>query len=162
MKLATLAKYCAGLFVASALLAATDTAAAADRKVFPGFMCVDRNDASPDLTYQFNGSALNPTGSGTDINCSIVRDNTASGMDILDWDVVVDRNGAGAVWDIILFSTNAEGTSAFSSTITVPAGSGFQTLDGGTITSAFDNGQLWIGTTLPAGAEIAAYQIEES
>jgi len=76
----------------------------------------------------------------------------------------VNRNGGTGTWDIVLWSTNREGTTGFLNTINVPTSpsSGVLHLDGGSV-SVFENaGLMYVRTIVPDGARIHRYEISES
>jgi hypothetical protein len=150
-----------GLMMATSLLgAATD--AHASKTSNPGWVCVQGSNASPFVFYtSFGAARLN---SAATLLCPLPRLNVADTMDVGDWDITVDRRGATAAWSVVLFSTNTTGDTGFSNTITVPAApsSGAMDLDGGTITSAFLDGLLFVQTAVPAGAEIRRISVNES
>jgi hypothetical protein len=140
-------------------------ASAADRKVYPGLMCVDENDQTPDVTYQANGAVHAVT--TTDVLCPIVRDNTLGTAVVTDWDVVLNRGNNTLTrhdaWDIVLQSRNQDASSGFQAVISVPdIVDVVQILDGKATTNAFENGQIRLITKIPAGAEIVGYQVSES
>jgi hypothetical protein len=133
-----------------------------DRKVFPGANCVEMWDTAPEIYYMTGGHAQNSsTGSNTWV-CPVVRDIMASSMDISDWDITVHRHAnSTAAWNITLWSTDVQGWNGYGNTVTVPAGEGYHSVDGGRINSAHTNGQLFIETTIPREARICSYNVAE-
>jgi hypothetical protein len=150
-------------FILGASLLATAGTAMADKKVQNGWVCVEHADATPEITYDNFGAVRNGAAAQF-LKCPLLRENELATMDVTDWDITVDRRGAAAAWDLTLWSVNDAGDSGFASTITVPAApaSGAIHLDGGTIVSAFLDGQMYLESTVPAGAEIRRISVNES
>jgi hypothetical protein len=157
----SIATACLGL-CATAIICTASVAQAADRKVYSGLSCVEIGDTTPELEYQSSGAVRNVDTTWTWVQCSVVRDNELSTMDVLDWDIVVNRNGNMDNWWVELWSVSADGTSGNLSSITVPNVTGYQSLDGGTITWAATNGIMWLRTEIPAGADLINYSVQES
>jgi hypothetical protein len=151
-----------GLVLAASLLATTGSALAA-KTSYPGLVCVEWIDTTPEIVYEAFGAVRNGA-SQQWLICPLARHNVSASMDVTDWDVTVDRRGAGAAWDIILYSTDEAGDNGFASTITIGANpsSGVQSWDGGTIVSGWLDGMLFVETFTPAGAEIRRISVNES
>lgn len=153
-------KFMVAAVLGLSIAAARDSQAAANR-VYQAVHCVQRGDITPEIEYSWVGAFNKATSTKLWI-CPVIRDNVASSMDILDWDVTVHRRASALAWDIELWSTDNTGNSGFSSTITVPTPDGYQDLDGGTITSAFTEGKLYIQSNVPPAAQISRYHVQES
>ena len=136
----------------------------ADTKVFPGSFCVSHGYLTPPtiwFSYNILGVS-NITTSTKGVICPAVRDNELATMDITDWDITVNRNGATAAWTVQLCSQTTDGLTGTCNTITVPAGAGIKELDGGAITTAFAGGVVFLLSDMPPNARLARYQITES
>jgi hypothetical protein len=141
----------------------TAGAASAAKTAYSGWICVEAADSTPEITYQDFGAVRNGASAQT-IFCPVARTLVGSDMDIGDWDITVDRRGTAGSWDVQIWSLNEAGDSGFSNTITVPASpsSGAVSLDGGTVTSAFVDGQLYVLTTMPANTELRRISVNEN
>ncbi len=131
-----------------------------DTKSFHGTSCTELYDTAPEIMYSQQGAQNSATWQNEWI-CPVVRDFVGSGMDVTDWDISVTRGSSTKAWNIKLWSTNRAGTSGWKSTITVPAGSAYRNLDGGTISSGYSSGVLYIYSYVPDGARIHSYTVSE-
>lgn len=156
-----LTKHCLSSILAASVLTAAG-GASASKTAYSGWICVESADATPEITYQDFGAVRNG-GAAQRIFCPVSRLIVSAAMDVGDWDITVDRRGTAGAWDVQLWSLNEAGDSGFSDTITVPAApaSGAMSLDGGTITSAFLDGQLYVLTDMPANAELRRISVNE-
>ncbi|HEY3494725.1 MAG TPA: hypothetical protein VGK73_08575 [Polyangiaceae bacterium] len=150
------------VMLAGAVLA-TAGGAQAGKTAYPGLICVEQGDATPEITYQFFGAVRND-GPAQWLLCPIDRSNVSASMDVTDWDITTDRRGAAAAWDVTLWSTDTAGANGFASTITVAAApaTGVLDSDGGTITTAVLDGTMFVETFVPAGAELRRISVNES
>lgn len=135
----------------------------ADRKVYPGTFCQDINNTMNGSNVYYGETHYmqnNATGNNT-VGCPVVRDNHDKG--VADWDVTVDRQGASGTWELTLFSTDTDGNSFHSDTISVPASpsSGTVSLDGDAVTSFQDFGMVYITSVMPPGARIHRFYVQE-
>lgn len=151
----------AGIVFASMVALFASVAAAADGKAYSGLSCVEQNDSTPAIIYVSGSYARNSDSGSNSFRCAAVRDNMGTDMDVLDWQVQAQRNGSTDVWDFTLWSVSSPG-SGWTSTLTIPGGSGVKTITGTSVTSASDRGPLFLTTTVPAGADVISYYIEES
>lgn len=152
------------IMAALATVAVAGSDAQAGKTAYSGLVCVERNDTTPELVYDIFGAARNTAGSGQLILCPIDRHDVNSSMDVIDWDITTDRNGnSAAAWDVILYSADTAGDNGFASTITVPGNpsDGAHDEDGGSITSAWLDGTMFVETTIPAGAELRRISVNE-
>lgn len=131
---------------------------ATDDKYYHGTECVQRGTTDPDISYG-PGGFKNNAATAKDFLCPIVRDQTTS--DVTDWDVAVDRNGNAADWSIYLKSCDRTGEHCTVKSITVPAG-GELLLDGVKVENHTFNGSLFLLSSVPAGALIHSYHVNES
>lgn len=146
--------------MASLALAAAVTANADDRKSYTGLSCQETTPPV-ELIYTNFSTAKNNFSGVNNVQCAVVRDNTAATMSISDWDVTVRRNSATSVWDIRLWNQTRDGSAGGFAVITVPSGSGVQNLDGGPVGAGNLDGAIVLETDLPGQAEIASYQVSE-
>jgi len=147
---------------AMAVLIPGADALANDPKTYSGINCVEELDTTPEIQYLTNGGARNAAAGTNVFICPVIRDNVLSSMDIATWSIVVNRNSSTTDWIVTLFSRTLGGTGGTVNTIVVPAGSGDQLLTGGSILTASPNGQVYVYTVIPSGAELISYFVEET
>lgn len=140
------------------LIAANDSHAA-DQKYYHGTECVMRGTTNPQIRYG-RGGAINDATTAKDFVCPVVRDVT--GSDVTDWDVWVDRNGYTGAWTVQLYSCDRTGENCYSWTRTVPSGTDPIDADGGPVSSYLDRGYMYILSSVPPGALIHGYHVNES
>lgn len=135
--------------------------ARAEHKIYHAASCVQRGDTTPQIRYGFTGAVNDATGSRYWV-CPAVRDR--QGGDVADWDVNVDRNGANTAWDVGLYSCDRVGDNCHWDIVTVPASpaDGTQYLDGDSLTSYEAQGPLYLYSSVPAGAQIHSFHVDES
>lgn len=133
-----------------------------DSKTFPGTYCVEQDDTTPDIQYNFLRSTNVAVGASNFL-CPVVRDHVFDSPAVLDWSATVHRDGNTDPWTITLYTCNEDGSSCNSDSVDVPGTNGSQTVVGdvGTITAFEDFGAETIVTSTPPGARIYSYVVEE-
>lgn len=146
------------LSVVACFSGALPTSVANDIKTYTGTHCVEENDLTPEISYNFARATNTAAGNNT-WECPVVRDSHAG--DIPDWDVTVHRGGNTTdAWTIFLYSCDEDG-SCNNDSITVPLVDGVQTLDGDAVTAWENYGAVNIETSVPADCRIYSYVVQE-
>jgi hypothetical protein len=149
--------YFAFLLVLMAGLAVA-TSSFADKKFYPGVMCVEMYDSTPEIYYG-NNYAQNSASGANWFSCPVVRDTNNS---VSDWDVTINRNGnTWDAWDITLWSTNLDGSYGYYDTISVSTSDGVRSLDGDSVPSYQNGGLVFIQSHIPDSCRIHRYAIDE-
>jgi len=149
---------CFALVLVATITVMTSSLYASDTKFYPGNMCVEMGDTTPEISYHNNYAQNNSTGSSW-FSCSIVRDLNDV---ISDWDVTINRNGnTWDAWDITLWSTNLDGGYGNFDTISVSATNGVRSIDGGSVANYQNDGLLFIQSNVPDGCRFHRYAIKE-
>ena len=137
-------------------------ASQADDKVYPGLNCVELNDTTPEITYQYAGHAYNAS-SGTNVYaCPVVTEDLSSSQ-VSSWNVTAYREPSStAAWDIVLWNTQRSGWNGYGVSVTVPSATGtYHTISGPAIPSQGANRVMWIETIMPAYGHLVSYMVNE-
>ncbi|MBN2525341.1 MAG: hypothetical protein JXR76_03035 [Deltaproteobacteria bacterium] len=134
----------------------------ADAKNYTALCCVELNDTAPEIKYEYGGNALNSSSGSNVFACPVVVEDLSSSQ-VNAWNVTVQRGTTStAAWDIYLWNTDRTGWNGYYSVVTVPAATGvYHTIAGSPMGNVGSNRLMWIESTVPAGAKIASYMVDE-
>lgn len=136
-------------------------ASAADHKAYPGTLCVQINDVTPEIVYN-RLRATNTSASDKTWTCPAVRDIEAG--DVIGWTATVHRDGNTTDdWVIFINICSMDMSSCDGDSITVPKINGTQTLAGflDSVGNEETYGPLFIRSEVPDSGRIYKYTIGE-